>query len=101
MDIATILKSAAELGVTGVIAIILLLAYREMTAKMTDVVANNTQALTRLCDSTQQTVDTLEQHDERAQRIEQTVGQVSRVVDRTEQTVNAMHRTINGKNKDA
>jgi len=100
LDIATILKSAAELGVTGVIAIILLLAYREMTAKMTDVVANNTQALTRLCDSTTEVSNTLSQHDERAQRIEQTVGQVSRVVDRTEQKVDSLHQTINGKSHD-
>jgi uncharacterized protein Yka (UPF0111/DUF47 family) len=94
VDITAVLNSAAELGIVGTIAIVLLLAYRDMSNKMTDVVRNNTEAITRLCGSSENTEKLLGEHDERAQRVEQTIGQVARVVDRTEQKVDAIHQSI-------
>lgn len=75
----------------------LLPAWVDMNNRITQVVENNTEALTKLCDNTATTVAALEDHDTRAQRIETNVGQIARVVDRTEAKVDKLHEAIKGK----
>ncbi len=86
----TIAKEAAQFGPYAFLVVVILFAVWKLFEKVLAVVDNNTQALTRLCDSSEGTVDSLAQHDQRAQRIEQTVGQISRVVDRTEQKIDSL-----------
>ncbi len=64
-------------------------AFQALQGQLVAVVTNNTQALTRLCDGNENTANTLEAHDQRAQRIESTVTQVARVTDRIEQKLDA------------
>ena len=95
---STLLKTIADLGVpTAVLAVILWFWTRQQSAaqaiqkdmseQMVNVVRNNTEALTKLCGSSEDTSTALQAHDVRAQRIEQNVGQIMRATDRIEQRV--------------
>ncbi len=86
----TIVKEAAQFGPYAFLVVVILFAVWKLFEKVLAVVDNNTQALTRLCDGNADTANTLEAHDQRAQRIEATVGQVARVTDRIEQKLDGM-----------
>jgi hypothetical protein len=71
-----VLKYVGELGVAGVLAVLMLLAYDRLVRQLADVIKNNTEAMTRLIDATQSNVTLVVAHDKRADDMQGALARV-------------------------
>ncbi len=70
------LKYVGEVGVAAVLAILLMLAYERLVRQLGDVVANNTEAMTRLVDMTCDNSALLVAHDKRADDMQAALARI-------------------------
>jgi hypothetical protein len=71
-----VLKYVGELGVAGVLAVLMLVAYDRLVRQLGDVIKNNTEAMTRLIDVTQSNVALVVAHDKRADDMQTTLARI-------------------------
>jgi hypothetical protein len=71
-----VFKYVGELGVATILAILLMIAYERLVKQLGDVVANNTEAMTRLVDVTCDSSALLTAHDRRADDMQAALARI-------------------------